>query len=502
MKRILVTITGLSVIAPLLLLFPPNTAEAQNPSSPTYDVELEIGPELIFAKGEDVRAGISASVRSVVVSENPIGIVQKRIPVLYVVDSGIQPIVPPTGTSGWHPEFKIVLTGTPGPPHGLLQGRMSAANKFWPWSGGTGPWSWTPLGAPLNFNGSNIALSPEPTWASGYADPHRDKKPHATMITSAAIGASTGVLGKFVQKDTTNLLKVGVESIRVAKDKTPPLSDWVVEGIYKAVNAHLARKAADTNAASVLLLCYRSTVVSGVSDVGFDESLELALVWAAHKGVTCIVSAGNTPGTAANNTIHSPDWTFFDVNGNINPAKQTSPSGFDTSPTNPGYWPNPSPLTPSGEPIPRPVAPYMVLVGGQHSNDAAGTGAAAGWRTGATGSSRGPGVEIIAPSLSVPCAKHDAAGYANVTGTSVAAGFVAGVAMVYLASQATAGPTEFRQWLLPTGVANLDNAPCKVSTATAYRPSSAAGGNTSPYYGSTLYDSCVPKLLINTGTKW
>ena len=450
-------------------------------------------------------------------------------PVLYVVDTGLQPFVGTTpATIAWHQEFSSAAGTTP--KLKFRQGKTSGALGA----------SWPPPAIPANPNGgdSNPSYSPPVVapWAKEEHEvmtfttltkcpnnlgspynmpPYHDisSTAHGTKITSTAIGTWTGVLNRMTVNGDAPPIEV--EPIRIYDNAQNSDSVAVYEGILLALAAHEKRRTAlGYNPPSVLLFASRSDVSNG--GMGFDDQVEAALWWAWHQGMICVVSGGNE---AAGTNAAAPCALWYPLSTN---AIYSSPARFDWSignSVNGLGWPN-WPFIPAnpGEEDPRPENVYMILVGG--SNRAFNTTSLAvtlgeGWRT---GSSRGPDIDLIAPSTSVPCASLTVTNYpsnadciATATGSSLTTGHVAGVALAYLLTKQNPSgtappidtPANFRNWLL-TANAPSATTPCKTTTgATAWNPTT---GRKSPYAsGEPLfnwYNGFVPKLKLQSGIAW
>jgi hypothetical protein len=122
------------------------------------------------------------------------------------------------------------------------------------------------------------------------------------------------------------------------------------------------------------------------------------------------------------------------------------------------------------------------------------------WRA---GSSNGPDIDITAPGENVPVPSKSSTGLVNASGSSLSTGYVAGIALAYLAtmpstpSSDSATPKAFRDWLIPATQNNAN--PAKVGTAAAYPMPDTANVRRSPYKDSASYNHCVPKLRV---TQW
>jgi Subtilase family len=408
------------------------------------------------------------------------------VPVLYVVDSGVQPIVPKTGGGyEWHNEFAAAKAVGVTPTMMFRQGRMPQGMGNWPCSGAPVPWN-TAVDNDLNFS---VAANVKPylNVPAGCSDPQKDVIPHGSKIASLAVGATVGVVGRF-KTSAGAPLKVAVQSIRIYSGATTTSAN-AVNGIYRAIAAKIRRKGP-----SVLLFANRSDAA--------DSGLEVALWWAWKNGLVCVVSGGNEPGSADTTSIHVPNRMWYNATYSL-PSFPTSPSRLEWNPANPENWPNPP--DGMGGTIPRPDAPYLIMVGGDNLQYVSGApDGNDGWRmTSSTyqGSSRGPEIDIIAPSINTPCANiSEVTSYDQATtGTSMATGYVAGAAMVYLAANPTASPAQVRDWLMAKNLTSLTAAPCKQSHAGAYQAGNG-GGNTSPYIGNATFGGYVPKLFIDNNT--
>lgn len=388
----------------------------------------------------------------------------QRTPVLYVVDGGVQPIVPGV-TSGtrWHPEFAAATNGD----LKLRQGRLSDQALSRSWQHPLDQWyplSPTPMtpwnyGADthLTWTGQPKLLATTAYSASKYLDPHRDQKKHGTLVMSCAIGANVGVVGRVEN------VKTDFQSMRVYPSGNNPSASTagMVEGIYNAVDAHLAR---GQGAASVLMFASRTTD-------GYDQSLENALWWAWKQGLICIVSAGNEP-DPYDTGKHEPDSQWFP---SATVPQPNSPSRIEwetgNTPAGEAFWESLGYKSPNGDPIPVPDTSYLIVVG---ANNAVKTATSPppsigdGW---AASASKGPDVDVLAPSMSVPCANTTTGGLLTASGASMSTGYVAGVALAYLShvSAAQANPDAFREWLLPTSVPG-STSPIKLSTTASSWP--------------------------------
>ncbi len=394
-------------------------------------------------------------------------------PVLYVVDTGVQPLVK-TGATTYmmHPEFNQTRVK-------FHNGRVPATVGNWAPSSGT--WS--------NVDGLFTTYPSSPFSGTGYVDPQVDLLPHGTRVASTAIGATVGLLSKVVGPS------VEVESIRIYTTNTT-LSTQAADGIFEAIDAHYARNTS-WGARSVLVFASRS-------DANFSQSVEVALWWAWKKGMIVICAGGDVnPGTYAPG-LASPDSIWFTAPNTLPASPQpTSPSRFDIAASNanpPNFWPQcTDPI--SGNTITRPDANYMVLVGGNkvtYANvNTGGTTQTTGENTWAIASSQGPDIDLIVPCDLVPCATNAVASahstndcLADISGTSLSAGFVAGVALVYLDHYAaTKTPADFRSWLLTQPGTGK---PLKTTNS-----STAAPWQLSPYQYNTTFGNAVPKLQID-----
>ena len=367
-----------------------------------------------------------------------------RTPVLYVVDTGVQPFV---GTSStWH------LRWTPYANITLRQGRTSSLIGTWPsTSSADAPWD---SAVDTVFTTKPSA----PYLGTTFLDPQRDPIGHGTKIASVATGAFISCLHGL------SGLSIEVESIRVYNTSSTVNTAVIIDGIYKAVDAHLQRvaDAGGNPVPSVLVLASR-TSLSAPANSRFDMNLEAALWWAWSQGIVCVVSGGDE-GTATYATGHcSPEAMTLPLPS----AQPTSPSRFVPQSTPPASWP--SLTTPNGDPIPYPDTDYLLIVGGSNTSKTSPT--AWGW---ATGSSRGLGIDILAPCNSLPCMKTSLATFeetndslVTATGTSLSAGYIAGIAAGYLASQATLPtPADVRSWLLSN--VNGTNSPTVSSSASPF----------------------------------
>lgn len=415
-----------------------------------------------------------------------------RSPVLYVVDSGVQPFL----DSDWHPEFKTAIESG---RIKIRQGRVPSTLADWPYTmGPPNPWENTPLDDFIVPPATSSPIPPPyptpPTTAPlGWLNPHLDVVGHGTRIASTAIGETAGFLGKVTitgnVPDTDPPIPQGVhvESIRVYDSGTAYNSD-AIEGIYSAIAAHNARIASEgPRPASVLLFASRTNA--------FDPLLEAALWWAWCQGIVCVVAAGNTATTA------SPNSRWFTSTGAIAAPATTSPSRFDwisanVSATTRSWWPG------SFYPKPCPTTPYLIMVGGTNASQT--NNVHSGWWT---STCRGRDVDILAPAGNVAAAMATASLYADglkaASGTSLSAGYVAGVALTYVGSVADNGtpwPTRFRNWLLPTG-GPVATSPCKVvTTGTTPSPSPTTGTTNNTKHHLPTGFTKVPKLFIQAGT--
>lgn len=430
---------------------------------------------------------------------------QKRTPVLYVVDTGIKPFAGTKAVSKLSTQFVNVK---------LRQGRIAdGLGAVWPdpeLDPSTDLWG-KGVDQLLDLSGSFPLYTPTGT-SPNCLNPQEDPSGHGTRVASTALGATVGVLGKMTKLDNTSPLDVEVESICIYSgnptgDPTytppPPTSTQVVaSGIYKAVDAHLARKAAlGSNPPSVLLFTSRSTS-------GFDAAVETALWWAWTKGMICVVSGGNEPGSSSSTAMHSPNAMWYSGSGTFGTPQSTSPARWDWNKLNDptgAFWPNPTAGNPS-EPVPMPDKCSLIIVGGSNLAYAAnpnpnwgGTDDFRKTSTGAFDSSRGPDIDILAPSKAVPSAIAGSNSTSNANGTSLATGFVAGAALAYAACATNFGdnaPEDFRNWLTPSTGPGKG---CKISTSpTAW----STGTYRHSCYGEgtmgAAYNSRVPTLHIRT----
>jgi hypothetical protein len=444
-------------------------------------------------------------------------------PVLYVVDTGVQPIV--GTTPEWHQVFSAA--GDIEPKLRFLQGRVPASlPAAWPPPpNSTAPNPWRKADPTTNPDGANsdqpLVFSPNnsntlaqcPVQAAPYnINPSKDPSAHGTKITSTAIGTYTGLLGKMSVGG--NPVAVDVESIRIYDNATNPTTDSVLvyEGIMHAIDAHKARRTAlGYNPPSVLLFASRSDETNGA---GFDEAVEVALWWAWHEGMLCIASAGNETTTYDTNK-RAPYAEWYPVPTTV---ANTSPSRFDWSravASQGAGWPNwPETDAPSGNPYPQ--NPYLLIVSGHNRAFNTSTGVLTngnGWRT---GSSIGPDVDILAPSMSVPCASITKTNYpttndwiARTSGSSLSTGFVAGAAVAYLVANPNPSGSAnsldlsaaFRSWLLPMATPS-SSTPCKQTSASAHSASTRKSPYSTNGTHAGYYDLCVPKLKIESDISW
>lgn len=426
-------------------------------------------------------------------------VTQQRIPVLYVVDTGVKPF---KGTSSsWQMSNQFVNVK-------VRQGQIGEGlDAEWPPQGESSVWGQrvqAPDGEYLDLQ-APFALYPS---TSGYLNPHEDPSGHGTKVASTAVGATMGVIGKLKKTSTGAPVEVHVEPIRIYANsptgdptwfKNPETTSLVVSsGIYLAVASHLARsQALGSTAASVLMFTSRS-----VSD--FDEAVETALWWAWTKGMICVVSGGNEPGANPQSPVmHAPNAMWYTASQTFGSPQSTTPARYDwtkpandTSGTLASYWP-------SG-PVAIPNRWSLIIVGsnnvglGTPGNPAAPFSGNQGW---SSISSRGPDIDIVAPGKSVPCATQGSNNSSAATGSSLATGYVAGAALAYLATKPSisAGvPDDFKAWLTPT--AGPGNG-CRVL------PTSPAGWSDGPYRHSpytespmnapAAYNGKVPALYIS-----
>ncbi len=489
--------------------------------SPDYDFQPvgsgdsfeEFNPEAVSSTSRRARSS-PAPVQAVMTTPescardlmvpNEQAITQASTPVLYVVDTGVQPFVPAATPSGydWHPEFKPLVTA------GKLrfrQGRVATGVGLWPKSTAPAPWN-SPLTPPpdpvLSFTSTN--LKPCTAQAAPYdCDPYNDPMGHGTRIASTAIGASLGALSKFTVGGVP--VDLDVESIRIYKtaSTTPPTfvtsSASVYNGIIQAVQAHLARvTTANPSPKSVLVFASRTTA-------GFSANVEVALWWAWTKGMIVVVSGGNEPGTGNASQMHSPSAIWYTSAGVLPTTQPTSPSRFDwtygNNPAAANRWPNP---TLGGGTVPCPDRPYLIIAGGNAVQYSAGSSDYSagnqGWRTTTgnyNGSSRGPDIDIVAPSILVPNVTPGTTTLGQATGTSFTTGYVAGVALAYAATQASGSggttwtvPDAFRSWLIPPGGPGVA---CALSAASGWNGTVRQ----SPYVASgSGYGGFVPQLQV------
>ncbi|MBL9118104.1 MAG: S8/S53 family peptidase [Verrucomicrobiaceae bacterium] len=397
------------------------------------------------AQVTDTSAPLSTTWAAMTVVPSAVTSANVRVPRLYVVDSGVQPIVPgvTSGTHQWHPEFAGFENENDRVE--LLQGRLANVSLSKSWQ--------HPLdadypvdptaAAPWNLQADSMlvwANQPKPlplaSYSSIYLDPQRDPRKHGTLLTSCAVGENVGVLGRVVGA------KALVESIRTypngstAKASTAAMT----EGVYEALDAHLA---APSGTKSVLMFASRT-------EDGFDPSLEVALWWAWKKGMVCVVSAGNEPDPYASG-LYEPNPQWFPA---ANQAQPNSPSRFDwnvgKTPEGRAYWESLGYKDPYDDSITVPDDNYLIMVGAHSAVKSSSTPPSTGddW---APTASRGPGVDVLAPARDVPSANTTTRGLLYADGASLATGFVAGVALAYLSSvpEAQTTPMAFRSWLLP-----------------------------------------------------
>jgi hypothetical protein len=409
---------------------------------------------------------------------NKIPLANNRTPVLYVVDTGV--LTHMQSLNNFHKQLPI---GTGVNQAQVLQGQVpqgvGAGTSAWPPATSTDPAVWataiydsqTGLPNALNLGATDYLRSTNPSAA---LSPYRDTVGHGTKIASTALSSFVGFMGR------TDGAKVNVQSIRVYNSSNTYTAD-AIDGIALAIESHKARGA---GAASVLLFASRTTS-------GFDPNLEVALWWAWHEGIVCVVAGGNTPAAYRTNpTKYSPDSLWYTSPNSTLPTPQpTSPSRFDWVEANahPEYWPAWQDA-PNGNPYPN--RSYLIVVGGSNATSA--TPTADNW---ASGSSKGPDIDIIAPFTTPPVAKTTASSlYSsndclvnNASGTSFSAGYVAGYVLACLAN-ASSNPTpnEFRDWLFPPNGPPNPNAPL----------SSAAAA--SGHYWHSSYNGMIPKLKAST----
>ena len=240
------------------------------------NLEFRLVPEPSGVDIEAVKATATDFAAKDVVP-TPITINQVSVPVLYVVDTGVEPLVKVTAnTYNWHPEYLAGNTVR----FQLLQGRLSSsAVGTWPkpyavnppgppspWSGTTSaPGYGTLVDKPFNFTSAN--LKPCPPLSGIYSiDPQKDPFKHGTRILSTAVGGAVGFLGG-VTNSSGAPVSMAVESIRIYKNPADgpnsiltTTATNVADGIFKAVTAHMARKTVDNpSPRSVLVFASRST---------------------------------------------------------------------------------------------------------------------------------------------------------------------------------------------------------------------------------------------------
>lgn len=434
-------------------------------------------------------------------ASTPLTLQNNRRPVLYVVDTGVQPLVQ-TLAAGYHPEYNIASSGRVQ----MIQGRVPSGGGIGTWSP---PYTSSPptpsvwnnaVDSPLAIGSSDYPTSTP----SGALNPQLDTHSHGTKIASVAVGMATGVLGKTIGPN------VDVQSIRIYDSSNTYTVD-AIDGIAQVIERHIDRQAASApaestgaNTASVLLFASRTTS-------GFDQILEVTMWWAWYQNVICIAAGGNTttPYTGSGSTAkYSPDSLWYtNSTGGLPAAQPTSPARFDwvEANANPSRWPSWSDA-PAGNP--RPNSPYLIIVGGY-----SGTDANVWW----SGSSKGPEIDLLAPAVDVPCAKQVKATQfvaddclVLASGTSLSAGIVAGVALVYVANKSTnPTPTDFRNWLLPASISATNTSPVNPTSQTHQHATGQTRrvgyGTISPTTNPTTASGkgkYVPRLAIKPATTW
>ncbi len=439
-------------------------------------------------------------------------------PVLYVVDSGVEPLVGTGTTHSWHTQWTaggVVRVK-------LLQGQTTVQNKSWPkvysavpsntppepWSGTASyPANGTVAGGLLNFTASTLHPCPPIKDSSGVVaaaydtDPQRDAFGHGTRIASTAVGTVVGLLSNVIDSSTGSRVEVGVQSIRVfsipassSNNIISTTSTAVEKGISKAVTAHRARVTANGGAPvrSVLLFAARST-----GTPAFIPTIEAQLYWAWWNGMIVVVAGGNDHNPVAGTTsMYSPTPMWYNSSGQIATPQSPTPSRFDWQKAQAegttGRWPAfPTGVAnPSSIPMPgQQQKEYLIMVGGHAKTE---TGGSYDW---SQTSSIGPGIDILAPCEGIPSMDPGGLGdtptLTGISGTSMSAGFVAGVALAYLSVKQTitaSEPDSFRAWLLPSS--GPTNAPACTASAANAKPGS-------PYLmtGSN-YQGIVPRLRM------
>jgi hypothetical protein len=402
---------------------------------------------------------------------------QPRVPVLYVVDTGVQLWVKP-GSPGtmvpYHPQFapavnngKLVLRqGCAAPTSNLYE--WPPGPLGYPAPAGVTQTLWnTPADTVMTLPSTGVVLWNPQNVPPECLDPHRDQIGHGTKVLSTAIGASTGTTWGIPG------LKVEVESIRIYGATNQSTVTEAIDGISMAVASHNNRKPTDPNAASVLL--FASRTVSGFSDL-----LELNLWWAWYAGLVVVASGGNEPAAYAPGQF-SPDSRWV----SHTPPDPTSPSRYDPRMGPASDWP-----TTWGTP-PTAAYPGMILVGG--TNAAKTSAATKEYGAYGGGSSRGTAIDILAPHAGVPCANvvttYVAPGLVDITGSSLSTGFVAGAALARLAATTAATANDVRDWMFPSAG---PGSACAYSTATAANASPTRLANSALPAGFVK----VPKLKV------
>jgi Subtilase family len=320
----------------------------------------------------------------------PVGCMH-RAPTLYVIDTGVQRY---TSSGSYHPEL------------------APSAGIDWP----AGPIAWM-AGMP-----------------SGDEDPWN----HGTGVASAALGATTGVLS---QLNLTNPIKATVRSYRIypnPSNTTPTPTAWTSDAVNAILSAAYHYRAVRSdgdleNDGGVLVFANRTA--------NFSEAIEWAL-WSAHSygGLTVVAAAGN------DTILTKPDVPIWSAKGAF-PAI-SSPTGITFG----RLWPAPYDAGWAGSYA---ISPTFVLMAGGLAPPTIANPSLAPWYT---ASNRGPSVNFVAPAESVNIANAavSTGGPATRlgTGTSFAAGYLAGGALYFAGRHPWAAPVKIRNFLDMNSVPN------------------------------------------------
>ncbi len=290
---------------------------------------------------------------------------------------------------------------------------------------GTGPHSQFGLGSPVVWGAGLLTTSLIGTGASPIIDLHN----HGTGVASTAVGKDTGLMAYL--RGGSVLLEPCQIYFPSISPPTPPWVSDAINVIFQASEQQLARRndALLMNDGGVLLFANRS-------NLAYSEIMERQMASASRTGLVIVSSAGNA---ASPNDPELPAFSAPVANGCL-------PSALISSVT-----PAPPIRTPSGLPVnitlgdlftpcltyQTPAAEYLTLVG-------ATTAANTLWGN----SNFGLATHLFAPGETVTRASATTNALVTGSGTSLSAGYAAGLALYYLSFRPWASVTEVRNYVL------------------------------------------------------